>query len=413
MNVPEPAGIDRTVVIVGGGQGGLTLAVTLRECGWIGRIVIVDTEPGDPYQRPPLSKGFLTGDQTHADLVTRSRELLARDSIELLAGTTVIGIDRERRTVALDDGDPLAYDVLVLATGARPRALPLEGASAHGVHVVRTREDAESLLSALRRAADIVIIGGGFLGLELASAAAHFGRVTVIESAPALLGRSLSAPTARALAARHASDGTTLLLATGVARIVSADGHATGVELHDGREVPADLVIVSVGAQPNLELAAAAGIATADGIVVTGSLRTSDPAIYAIGDCANYPHPHVGEMVRLESVQNAVDQARHLAAALAGSGAGDVYAATPWFWSHQAGQNLQIAGIAVPSDDAVVVEENGRRLTVARVRDGLLTAVETLNSPRIHIRARKLLARGPAPADAIEGLAYDLQSTAG
>ena len=396
-------GVDRTVVVIGGGQGGLTLATSLRELGWKGRIAIIDGEPGAPYQRPPLSKGFLTGDETHSDLITRTYELLARDSIEYLAGTTVTGIDRMRREIGLDDGSTLDYDLLVLATGSRPRVLSMDGADLDGVHVVRTRMDAEGLRSALDGASEIVVLGGGFLGLELASAASRFGPVTVIESAPQLLQRSLSTPIAATLAARHADSGTALLLATGVQRILGVDGHVSGVELQDGRQILADVLIVSVGATPNVELATAAGIETANGIVVDGSLRTSDPAIYAIGDCASYRHPHVGEMVRLESVQNAVDQARHLAAALVGT-FDAVYASTPWFWSHQAGQNLQIAGIAQPSDDAVVVQEDDQRLTVARLRDGLLVAVETLNNPRVHIRSRKLLASGPAPADAIDEL---------
>lgn len=404
-------GFDRTVVVIGGGQGGLTLATSLRELGWNGRVVIVDAEPGAPYQRPPLSKGFLSGDQDHDDLITRTEDLLARDEIEYLAGTFVVTIDRPQHHVTLDDDSVLDFDVLVLATGSRPRPLTLEGADLAGVHVVRTRVHADGLRTELDRSSSIVVLGGGFLGLELASAAAKFGLVTVIESAPQLLQRSLSAPVAAALAARHVEDGTTLLLAAGVKRIVGVGGHVTGVELDDGRHVPADLLIVSVGAIPNVELASEAGLATANGIVVDGSLHTDDPRIFAIGDCANYRHPHVGDMVRLESVQNAVDQARHLAKVLTGS-TDDEYSATPWFWSHQAGENLQIAGIAKPTDEAVIADQDDRKLTVARVRGDLLVAVETLNNPRVHIRARKLLAAGPAPLDSLQDLLAPRQPTA-
>ena len=399
----ERPDVQGKVAIIGAGQAGATLAVTLRTTGWLGNIDLLDTEGGDLYQRPPLSKDYLSGAVDEDGLITRTRAVLERDGIAYRPGVTVTSIDRPARRLELDDGSGVSYDIAVIATGSRPRIFALEGADLANVHALRTREDAAAVRASLRGARDVVVLGGGFLGLEIASSAAKSTRVVVIERAAELLQRSLSAPMARELAARHAAEGTRILVDTGVRRLVGRDGRVNGVELEDGTLLPADLVIVSVGAQPNIEVAADAGLDVANGILVDSSLQTSDPAIFAIGDCVNFPHPHVLGQIRLESVQNAVDQARHLANILTGTVEAG-YAAVPWFWSHQADQNLQIVGIAAPDDDAVIEEHHDGRLVIARTRDGQVTAVETLNAPRVHRQARALLAQGRVPVREWEGV---------
>ncbi|WP_314504895.1 FAD-dependent oxidoreductase [uncultured Microbacterium sp.] len=395
--------MHRSVAIIGAGQAGATLATTLRTTGWEGAIELVDSEGGDLYQRPPLSKDYLSGSVDEDGLITRTRALLERDGIGYRPGATVAAIDRPARRLHLDDGSHVSYDIAVIATGSRPRSLVLDGSDLLDVHLLRTRVDAAALRRSLGKARDVVVLGGGFLGLEIASSAAKSTRVVVVERAAELLQRSLSAPMARELAARHADEGTRILVDTGVRRLVDRDGAVSGVELDDGTILPADVVIVSVGAQPNIEIAAEAGLDVVNGIVVDSSLRTSDPSIYAIGDCVSFPHPHVFGHIRLESVQNAVDQARHLAHVLTGTGETG-YAAVPWFWSHQANQNLQIVGIAAPDDDAVVEAHHDGRVVIARTRDERVTAVETLNAPRVHRQARALLAQGQVPVLDWEGL---------
>ena len=399
----ERPDVHGKVAIIGAGQAGATLAATLRTSGWQGQIDLLDTEGGDLYQRPPLSKDYLSGAVDEDGLITRTRAALERDGIAYRPGVTVTAIDRLARRLELNDGSSVSYDIAVIATGSRARTLALEGSDLARVHALRTRADAEALRASLRGAHDVVVLGGGFLGLEIASSAAKSTRVVVIERAAELLQRSLSAPMARELAARHAAEGTKILVDTGVRRLVGRGGRVSGAELEDGTIVPADLVIVSVGAQPNSEVAADAGLDVANGILVDSSLHTSDPAIFAIGDCVNFPHPHVLGQIRLESVQNAVDQARHLANILTGT-AETGYAAVPWFWSHQADQNLQIVGIAAPDDDAVIEEHHDGRLVIARTRDGQVTAVETLNAPRVHRQARALLAQGRVPVREWEGV---------
>ncbi|HEX7442160.1 MAG TPA: FAD-dependent oxidoreductase [Caldimonas sp.] len=387
-------GPESTVVIVGAGQAGFQTAASLRELGYAGRIVLIGDEASLPYQRPPLSKAHLKEDAQDAQLHFRPDTFFPDRRIELRAPERVAAIDRAAHRVALASGESLHYDHLVLATGTRPRRPDWPGMELRGVQLLRTVEDARQIRALLSTAKKVVIVGAGFIGLEVAATARAAGlQVSVIEFAERPLKRALSREMAAHLQSAHASRGVEFLMQTSVAAIEGADGRVTGVTTRDGRHLEADLVLIGIGVQANTELAAAAGLPVDDGIVVDAHLVTSDPAISAIGDCARYPSVHHPGAVRLESVQNSVDQARAVAARLAGKPA--PYDKLPWFWSDQGDLRVQMCGLAEESDDVVLrgSPESGR-FSVLRFRGDRLTAVETMNHPADHMALRKLLAAG-------------------
>ncbi|HEY9215805.1 MAG TPA: FAD-dependent oxidoreductase [Ancylobacter sp.] len=382
------------IVIVGAGQGGFQAAASLRDVGYEGRVTLVGDEPGLPYQRPPLSKAYLKGDAGIEQIELRPAAFFRDHRIDLL-NVRVESIDRAAHLLKLEGGGTLAYEHLILATGARNRPLPVMGADLDGVFYLRTLEDAQALKERLAAAAHVVVIGAGFIGLEFAAVARALGHeVTVIEATARPLGRAVSVEMSRFFADAHAAMGTRLLFGTGVIGLRGEEGHVTGVETTNGTVHPADFVLVGIGVVPNAELAAAAGLAVANGIVVDELLATQDAAISAIGDAVAYPSLHGGGMVRLESVQNAVDQARVLASRLAGKPL--PYQAVPWFWSDQADLKLQMVGLARPDDIAVLRgDPASRRFSVFRFRDGVLTAIESVNRPADHMLGRRLLAGTP------------------
>lgn len=395
-----------TVLVVGAGQSGFQAAASLRERGFAGRVVLIGDEPGVPYQRPPLSKAYLTGAAGLEQLRLRGEDYFAEKDIELVAGR-VASIDREGSRVFLEDGAELAYDHLVLATGSRNRVLPVPGADLPGVLTLRTREDADRLRASLADAGDVVVIGGGFIGLEFAS---HAGRsVTIVEAQERLLNRVATPEISAYFAELHERAGHTVLLGRGVAAL-HGEGRVRSVELSDGTLLPADLAVVAVGVVPETALAAAAGLAVVNGVVVDAHLRTEDPKIFAIGDCANFPCVQAGAATRLESVQNAVDQARCVAAAIAGESA--AYDSLPWFWTDQSGAKLQIAGILSGADRTVVAGDRAAgKFSVLSFRDDVLIAVESVNRPADHIAARRLFTAEPRPAYAdLEASAFDLKA---
>ncbi|MFD5193231.1 NAD(P)/FAD-dependent oxidoreductase [Streptomyces sp. NPDC058357] len=383
---------DATVVVVGAGQGGVQVAASLRERGHVGPVVLVGDEPGLPYQRPPLSKGFLLHPQTRIEL--RPQSFYERRHIEL-RDTRVTSIDRPTRRVRLADGGTLAYDHLVLATGARNRTPPIDGITLDGIVQVRTRDDAELLRARLPAASHLAVIGAGFIGMEVAAAAAKTGiTTTVIEALHRPMARAVSVATSTHVADLHRAQGTTLRLGRTVARLDGDHtGAVTGVRLDDGSLVPADLVVVGVGVAPAVELAADAGIDIGDGIRVDAYLSTGDPHVSAIGDCAEFPNTHTGTRTRLESVQNAVDQARCLAARLTGTPT--PYTAVPWFWTEQFSMKLQIAGLGQGHDGSTVLGDPATgSFSILLFKDGLLTGVESVNAPADHTAARRILAFG-------------------
>jgi 3-phenylpropionate/trans-cinnamate dioxygenase ferredoxin reductase subunit len=382
------------VIVVGSGQGGFQLAASLRDEGYQGPLTLVGDEPGLPYQRPPLSKSFLAGKAEAGQIELRPAGFYAERNIALIAPDRVATIDRASRRVTLASGASLDYEHLVLATGARARMPAVPGVDVQGVLALRTRADAQALLGRLREARRLVVVGAGFIGLEVAVMARQLGlEVRVIEFADRALSRALSSLTADYLAQAQLARGVEFSFGTGVTAFTGSDGRVEAVLTTGGTSFPADLVVVGIGVEPNVELAAGAGLQLQDGIVVDRHLATSDPAISAIGDCARYPAAYCDAAVRLESVQNAVDQARCVAARIVGKA--EPYAKVPWFWSDQGDNRLQIAGLAAAGDSAVLRGEPGTgKFSVLRFRDGRLSAVESINSAADHMAARKLLAAG-------------------
>lgn len=382
-----------TVVVVGAGQAGVQTAASLRDNGYPGPVVLVGDEPGEPYQRPPLSKGYLEGTADPARLTLRGSSFFAKNDIDFV-NTRVRHVDLDRKRVLTDDGGEVGFAHLVLATGAGNRALPVPGAGLDGVFGLRTREDADVLRDRLRTANDVVVIGGGYIGLEFAATAAKLGRpVTVVETVGRVLARVVSPAVSAHYAKLHETHGNRVLTQMTVTRLLG-ESSVTGVEVTGGgpdRVLPADLVVVGIGARPNTELAAEAGLAVKNGILVDTCLSTSDPNVSAIGDCAVYPSPFAEKPVRLESVQNAVEGARYVAAKLIGETA--PYRSVPWFWSDQFTTRLQIAGLADGYDRAVVSGEPGA-FSVFCFQGERLRAVESVNRPADHMAARRLFATG-------------------
>jgi 3-phenylpropionate/trans-cinnamate dioxygenase ferredoxin reductase subunit len=386
-------GMMDEVVIVGAGHAGLQAALSLRDEGFGGRIRLIGEEAVLPYQRPPLSKAFLTGEAGEANLVLRPQALLDEARITVTGGTRVDGIDRARARIAAGK-DSIAYDHLILATGSRNRHLEVPGATASGVLSLRGIDDARRLREHLGAARRVVVVGAGFIGLEFAAVAAKRGcEVEVLELGDRAMARAVSEAVSTHCAARHEGWGVRFRFEAGVIDIEQAGGKARGVRLADGELIPADLVLVGVGAIANAELAAEAGLATGNGITVDAHLRTADHAISAIGDCAFHPNAFAEGPVRLESVQNAIDQARAVAARLAGQP--KPYQAVPWFWSDQGDMKIQMAGLTARRDQVIVRgDPAGGRFSVFCFRNQLLLGVESVNRPADHMLARRLLATG-------------------
>lgn len=384
------------VVIVGAGQGGFQAAASLRTEGHEGPITLIGAEPGLPYQRPPLSKAYLkTGEEEALQL--RPASFFEKNRIELLSGTRVEGIDRARARIIAGNRD-IAYDHLIIATGTRNMRPAIPGLEL--ALDLRTLEDARKLQQALAGKRRVAVIGGGFIGLEFAAVARRLGHeVTVAEAARRLMARAVSPEMSARFLAMHQDLGVDIRLDTAVIEVTEA-----GIALADGTFVPADLVLLAAGVVPNVELAAEAGLKTMNGIVTDARMLTADPAISALGDCASFPLPGQGRMVRLESVQAATDQARTIAKRIV-TGSEVNYAALPWFWSDQADWKLQIAGLAAPSDESIPRTDGA----ILRFAGNVLTAVETVNDAKAHMQARKLLACGAvAGRDSLAERGYDL-----
>ncbi len=387
------------IVIVGAGQAGLQAAESLRAGGHAGPLIMIGDEPRGPYHRPPLSKGVLLGETTPEQLVMRSTDFLERKGIQLVTGVRVETIDRAGARLALSDGRELAYAGLVLATGARLRPLPVPGADLKGVMGLRTLDDALGLSEALDAATDVAIIGGGFIGLEVAAAARKRGKtVTVFEALDRLMARAVSPLISGVYKDLHESHGVTVRLGAKVTALAGENGSLRAVVTEDGAETPAQLAVVGIGILANDALAAAAGLTTANGIVVDDCARTGDALVTAAGDCTARRLAD-GSHLRLESVQNAIEQGKSAAAAL--SGQERPFTATPWFWSDQYGIKLQMAGIAGGYDDVVTRGDvAARRFSAFYFRGETLVAVDSFDAPVDHMAARKLLDKGVAVSKA-------------
>ncbi|WP_029058629.1 NAD(P)/FAD-dependent oxidoreductase [Stappia stellulata] len=381
-----------SLVIVGAGQAGAQVAQSLRMAGFEAPIALVGDEPHPPYQRPPLSKKHLAGEIDDEALHLRPLAFYEQNRIDCRFGVSVEAIDRDARELALSDGTRLGYATLVICTGTRPRALPLPGADLAGVVTLRTIADVERMRARLADPGHVAIVGGGYIGLEVAAVARTMGHeVTVLESRDRVMQRVVSPDVSAFFDALHRGNGVDIRLDTGVAGF-SGEGHVRALTLATGEELACDLALVAVGALPNDDLARAAGLEVDDGILVDASGRTSDPHIYAAGDCTRFFSARYGRSIRLESVQNAIDQAKAVAAALTG-GAPD-YDPVPWFWSDQYAIKLQIAGLSQDHDTALTVGDPATNsFYVAYLAQGRLAAVDSINHPRSHMMARRAIGK--------------------
>jgi len=385
---------EQTCVIVGASHAGTQLALSLRQGGWEGRIVLAGDEPVKPYQRPPLSKDVLSGAKSLEQILIRPDAVLENAGIEFMLGRRVETIDRTRKILYLDNGETQDYDKLALTLGAYPSTIPLTGTDKYGVHYLRKLADVEKIRPLIGEGKSAVIIGGGYIGLEAGAVLRQTGMtVTVLEALPRVLQR-VTAPVVSTFYQRlHDEEG--LWVVTG-ALVTSIEGEDQVERVHcaDGSEIDADLVIIAVGVLPNTELAARAGLDVEDGILVDEFARTSDPDIVAAGDCTRHFNPIYQRRVRLESIQNAMDQAKTAAETL--NGDPQPYHALPWFWSEQYDVKLQIAGLSQGYDNVVLRgdPETGRSFAVFYFDGERLLAVDAINRPGEFMLGKKLLMAG-------------------
>lgn len=387
------------IVIVGAGQAAVQAIDTLRRKGFTGKISLVGDEPWLPYQRPPLSKKYLAGALERERLLLRPQSFYGQHSIETRMGRRVEEILRRERCVRLDDGSTLPYEALLLATGSRPRTLGIPGADLQGVHMLRTIADVDRIREHLKPGARLAIVGGGYIGLEAAATARELGLdVTVLEMADRVMGRVTCPAISAFYQAEHLRHGVRVRCNVRVRALAAQPGagRVRAVVTEDGEEHPADIVIIGVGVLPAAELAVAAGLDCDNGVVVDEYCRTSDPAIYAAGDCANHPNPHYGRRLRLESVDNAFEQGA--SAALNILGIATAHDKVPWFWSDQYDLKLIIIGIAQGHDSVVLRgDPASRAFSACYLRGGELIALDSINTPKDQMAARKLIAARARP----------------
>lgn len=390
--------MSQRVVIIGAGHAGLQAAVSLREEGFAGKIVIIDGECDLPYQKPPLSKGFLNNKQTEENLIFRLPHFYETQQIELRLGMEISRIDRANQQVIDQTGETITYDYLILATGARNRPLPVTGAQQERIFYLRTLEDARRIKKAMETCLRVAVIGGGFIGLEFAACARESGKeVTLIETQAKLMNRVIPPVLSEVFQLQHQKMGVEILLNSQVLEIRLDSNGAFSIEMNEGRHCIADMIVVGIGVMPNTELAQAAGLACENGIVVNDILQSSDPHIFAIGDCAQYFNHFAGRKTRLESVQNATDQAKCVAKTIQGAHP-CTFEAVPWFWTYQYDLKLQMAGLSEGYDEYHCRGEAGSdKFSLFYYRAGQLIAVDSLNRPADHLAARKLLQAGISP----------------
>ncbi|MGH6964644.1 MAG: NAD(P)/FAD-dependent oxidoreductase [Phenylobacterium sp.] len=387
---PNPASAAH-VVILGAGHAGGTAAALLRQYGFEGPITMVGEEPIPPYQRPPLSKAWLKGEADADSLALKPLEFYPEHNIDFRASTRATAINRGDKTVTLSEGSVVSYDILIIATGARAIALPIPGSDLEGVMFLRTAADAELLKATVGPGKRLAVVGGGYIGLEVAASGRALGAdVVVLERETRLLARVACETLSTFFKAYHEDHDVTFELGCSVTAFEGKDGHVTGVVLADGRVVACDAVVVGVGATPNDEIAREAGLDTARGIVVDLETRTSDPAIFAIGDVAHRPMPIYDRMFRMESVPNALEQAKQVAAAITGrpAPAGEA----PWQWSDQYDLKLQIAGYAFDVDEILVRGDPASgKFAVFHLKGDLVQSVEAINSPPEFMMGKQLI----------------------
>jgi 3-phenylpropionate/trans-cinnamate dioxygenase ferredoxin reductase subunit len=397
LDMPRGAGMTDSrfdVVIVGGGHGGAQAAIALRQGKFAGTIAIVGDEPELPYERPPLSKEYLAGDKTFDRILIRQPLFWEERDIAMLRGQRVVSVDPAAHQVTTADGATIGYGSLIWATGGAARRLSCEGHDLTGVHTVRTRADADRMIAELPGVTNAVVIGGGFIGLEAAAVLAKFGKqVTLLEALDRVMARVAGPALSQFYEGEHRAHGVDVRLGVAVNGILGED-KVTGIRLADGSVVPADLVVVGIGIVPAVEPLLAAGAAGGNGVRVDNQCRTSLPDIYAVGDCALHANRFAdGAEVRLESVQNATDQATVAAKAILGEDA--TYSAVPWFWSNQYDLKLQTIGLSIGYDQAIVRgDPAARSFSVVHLKQGRVIALDCVNATKDYVQGRKLVETG-------------------
>ncbi|MEJ0013457.1 MAG: FAD-dependent oxidoreductase [Bauldia sp.] len=391
---------DNGIVIVGGGHGGSQVAASLRADGYDGTLTLVTAEPDLPYQRPPLSKAFLK-DPKHDLLPLRPESFYVKNNVDLRLGAEATAIDRRHGVVRMADGGAIPFDRVVLATGSRPRLPPIAGIALDGVMTLRHAGDARRLRERLTAAANVVVVGGGFIGLEIAATARLLGKtVTVLEAADRLMGRVVAPQISQHFLALHRGWGSDIRLGTPVGGIVGEDGRVVAVTTADGARIPADIAVIGIGVIPNTELGAAAGVEIANGIGVSDFMETNVPEIMAVGDVVSFTHWELNRRIRLESVQNAVDQGKIVAATLLGRR--EAYRAVPWFWSDQGDVKLQMVGLSGDATRSVMRgAPEGGTFSVFHYAGERLVAIDSVNRPADHVLGRRMIGAGISPAPAL------------
>ncbi|CAA0100400.1 NAD(P)/FAD-dependent oxidoreductase [Zhongshania aliphaticivorans] len=381
-------------IIIGASHAAAQLVSSLRQEGWEGKISLIGDEPNLPYHRPPLSKAFFVGEKSEDELLIRAADFYEKNKVDLLLGSRVTKIDRDAKQITLEDGAEISYTKLALTTGARVRKIPFTGSELAGVFYMRDLNDVKQTHKFTAPGKSAVIIGGGYIGLETAASLRKIGmKVTVIEAMSRVLQR-VTAPEVSAFYTRvHTEEGVDIRTEAGVDAIVG-EKHVEGVRLADGTTVPADLVIIGVGVIPNIELAEAAGITIDNGIAVNEFATTNDPDIVAAGDCTNHYNPIYDRKLRLESVQNATDQAKIAAKSICGKP--EAYNALPWFWSDQYDLKLQIAGLSQGFDQVIIRgdSEQGRSFAAFYFSEGRFIAVDAINRPKEFMMSKRALTSG-------------------
>ncbi len=385
--------MSQRIAIAGAGHAAGQLVTSLRQNKFEGEIVLVGDEPYLPYQRPPLSKKYLAGELDAERLYVKPASFYEEAEVELRLNTRIEAIERDERCLCIEGGERIAYDKLVLAVGSRVRRLPVDGVTLPGVHYLRSIDDVDGIREGLESGRRIVVVGAGYIGLEVAAVARQAGLdVTVIEMADRVMSRVVSPELSDFYQIEHTDQGVKLRLSTGV-QSINGKRRVKSVTTSAGDDLPADLVVIGVGIVPNTELASAAGLEVDNGIVVDDHCRTSDPDIYAVGDCTLHPNGIYGRNLRLESVHNALEQAKTAAANLCGA---DVaYSQVPWFWSDQYDLKLQIVGLSEGYDEVVIRGNPAERsFSCLYLKDSRLIAIDAINAPRDFVQSKAIIAAG-------------------
>lgn len=385
------------VVIVGAGHGGAQTAIALRQLGFAGSVAVIGEEADLPYERPALSKEYLAGEKPFERLLLRPPAFWGERDVAMWTGTRVIAIDADQRVVTTDAGDVIDYGDLVWAAGGRPRRLACQGGGLAGVHAIRDRDDVDRLIRDMEDARRAIVIGGGYIGLEAAAVLTTLGRqVVLIEAQERVLARVAGEDLSRFFEAEHRAKGVEIRLGAALSHLAGSDGRITSAVLADGTVIPADLAIVGIGIAPNVEPLIAAGARGSNGVAVDDHMRTSLPHVFAVGDCACHPNAFAGgASIRVESVQNASDQAAIAAKAILGRD--ESYRAVPWFWSNQYDLRLQTVGLSRGHDQAVLRGDPATRsFSIAYLRSGRIIAFDCVNAVRDYVQARALVMAGTA-----------------